>query len=121
MKISYIELLDKQYPMCWSLAASEKISEKYGSMENMQKAIGSKDFATMSKAIDFVLGTLIDAGRIYCQMAKIECPEALPCRPADLIDLSDPTAMNAMLEAMTKGNERDVEVASKNGKTTQGK
>ena len=121
MKISYIELLGKKYPLCFSLAASEKISDEFGSMEKMTKSLKSNDFGTMAKTVDAVLTALMDAGQIYCRMANIECPPPLECRPADLIDLSDPTAIQAIFEAMAVGNEREVEVVSKNAKTTPGK
>ena len=120
MKISYIELLGKKYPLCFSLAASQKISDEFGGMDKMQKALGSKDFGEMAHAIDVVLTTLMDAGRIYCRMANIECPEPMECRPADVIDISDPAAIQAIFSAMTVGNEREVEVSSKNATPTQG-
>jgi len=121
MKVSYIELLGRKYPLCFSLAASQKISDEFGGMDKMQEALGSGDIGKMAHAVDVVLSTLMDAGQIYCRMANMECPEPLSCRPADVIDLSDPEAIKTIFAAMAVGSERDVEVASKNVTPTQGK
>lgn len=108
MRISYINLLGKDYPLCFSLAATEKLTEKFGSLEKMQEEMS----ANSVKAIGIVLDILMEAGQRYCKVAGIECPEPLPCRAADIIDLSDPSAVNGIIGAMSA--EREVEVAEKN-------
>ena len=110
MRISYIELLGNKYPLCFSLSATEKLIEEFGSLEEMQNALSSNSI----KAINATLDVLMEAGRRYCEVAHIDCPAPLPCRPADLIDLSDPSAVSAIFSAMSGGNEREVEVAEKN-------
>jgi len=120
MKISYIELLGKKYPLCFSLAATEKLNDAFGSMDKMTEAVTSKNVGEMAKAIDTILAVLMEAGRTYCRVTGQECPEPLDCRPADLIDLTDPTAVNAIYSAMAVGKEREVEVSSKNAETTSG-
>ena len=120
MKISYFEALGVKYPLCFSMAASGKLSDAFGGLDKMQEKLGSGDVAAMAKAIDTILNILMEAGRVYCKMAKIECPEPLGCNPSDIIDVSDPAALNAILAAMAAGNEREVEVSSKNVETTSG-
>jgi len=120
MKISYIELLGKKYPLCFSLAATEKLNDAFGSMEKMTEAVTGNNVGDMAKAIDIILTVLMEAGRKYCKVTGQECPEPLECRPADLIDLTDPSAVSAIYSAMAVGKEREVEVSSKNAETTQG-
>ena len=120
MKISYFEVLGEKYPLCFSMAASAKLAEAFDGLDKMQEKLGGGNIADMAKAIDTILNTLMEAGRIYCRMTNTECPEPLGCNPSDIIDVSDPAAVNAILAAMTNGNEREVEVSSKNAETTSG-
>lgn len=120
MKISYIELVGKKYPLVFSLAASEAISDAFGGFDKMQEGLSGADTGKLAKTVDTVLAILLDAGQKYCKIAGIECPEALPCRPADVIDISDPAAVKAIFSAITNSNDREVEVASKNAEATTG-
>lgn len=119
MKISYIELLGKQYPLCFSLSAAEKLSEQFGDLNKLQETLASGDTGEVAKAADVLLSVLMEAGRVYCTIAGIEQPEPLPCRPSDLIDVSDPTALTSIFLAISAGNEREVEAVSKNAEATQ--
>ena len=110
MRIAYIELLEAQHPLCFSLSAIEKLTDEFGSLEKMQDELGKNSI----KAINTVLDVLLEAGRKYCEAAHIDCPPPLPCRPADLIDLSDPGAVAAIFSAISAGNKREVEAAEKN-------
>jgi len=121
MKISYINFLGTDYPLCFSMAASRKLSETFGGFDKMQEKLGSGDVAVLADVVDKILEILMEAGRIYCRMAKLECPEPLACRPSDIIDVSDPAAVSAIFAAMTAGSEREVEVVLKNAETTSGK
>ena len=115
MKITYIELLGKKYPLCFSLAASGKLSEAFGDLNKMQEKLSGGNVADIAKTVDTMLDILMDAGRKYCKIAGMDAPEALKCNPSDLIDLSDPTALTAIFSAISAGNEREVEVSeSKN-------
>jgi hypothetical protein len=114
MKISYINLLGKDYPLCFSLSATEKLTEEFGSMEQMQSAI--KDSSV--KSICTILDVLLEAGQKYCKVAGIDCPPPLPCRAGDVIDLSDPEAVTAIFHAISAGNERTVEAVEKNAVAT---
>lgn len=121
MRITYVELLGEQYPLCFSLAASEKLSEIFGSLDNITKELDKGDVASQVKVVDAVLSVLMEAGQTYCKMAHIDCPPPLTCRPADVIDISDPSAVSAIFAAITSGNKREVEAETKNVEATQGK
>lgn len=119
MKITYITLLGQDYPLCFSLAASAKLSDAFGGLDKLEAMVTGKDVGKTAKAVDTLLNTLMEAGRIYCEMAHIETPEPLKCNPSDLLDMTDPAALSAVLAAITAGNKRDVEtVDSKNREAT---
>ena len=115
--IQYIELLDKRYPMCFSITACEAIEAEFGSVKNLADVLSDengKPFSALNKALEI----LIEAGRAYCRVAGLECPEPLPCRPGDLILLSDPETMNKTIgkifATMRDDSERTVEAQVKN-------
>lgn len=108
MKISYIELLGEKHPLCFSLSAVEKLTDEFGSLEDMQKKLSANSIKATVKVLD----VLLEAGRKYCEIAHIDCPAPLPCSAGDVIDLSDPSAVTAVFSAMSQ--EREVEVAEKN-------
>ena len=114
MKISYLPLLGKDYPLCWSLAATRKITDKFGSIEKAQEEMSKNSVG----AICTILDILIEAGQNYCKVAGIDCPPPLPCSAADLIDMSDTASISTIFKAMAAGNEREVEVVEKNSKAT---
>lgn len=120
MKISYIELLGERHPLCLSLSASEELSEAFDGMENMGKALESKDLAVVARAVNTVLTILMRAGRIYVKAVGGELPPELPCRPADVLDMRDGSAIKAIFSAIQSDSSREVEVQTKNGEATQG-
>lgn len=121
MRVSYVELLGEKHPLCFSLAASEELSEKFGGLEKMQNALESGDITRLAKAVDVVLSCLMKAGRIYVKAMGGELPNELPCRPADLIDVTDGEAVKAIFTAISADTSREVEAKGKNARATQGK
>ena len=121
MRVSYIELLGEQHPMCFSLTASEELSSEFGGLEKMQNALESRDIAQVAKAVDKVLACLLKAGRIYVGATGGQLPAELPCRPADLIDVTDGEAVRAIFTAISADTARTVETKTKNAGATQGK
>lgn len=122
MKITYIELLGEQHPMCFSLAASEALAEKFGGLENMDKALSGGDIRATAKAVDTILAVLLKAGRTYVAAMGGELPPEIPCRPADLIDVADGAeAIKSMFSAIKNDTAREVEAKSKNAGATQEK
>ena len=118
MRVSYIELLGEQHPMCFSLAASEELSAEFGGLEKMQNALESRDIAQVANAVDKVLSCLLKAGRTYVGATGGKPPAELPCRPADLIDVTDGEAVKAIFTAISNDTSRTVETKGKNGKAT---
>lgn len=118
MKLSYIELAGKRYPMVFSLAATEAMEERFGSLEAMSEELHCGSVKRVAKAVDGVLTILMDAGRIYCEAVGMEIPPRLKCRPADLIDPTDPSTMSLIYGAMARDSSREVEVEGKNAETT---
>ena len=112
MKVTYVEFLGQKHPLCFSLAASEKI------LDAMSDAITGDDLANKVHAIDRVLQILMKAGRIYASACGEDLPPELPCRPADLIDVRDPKATQAIFDVMRSDTERTVEAEGKNGEAT---
>lgn len=118
MKITYIELLGKRYPMVFSFAATEKLEERFGSLEAMSVELHCDSLSRISKAVDAVLTILMEAGRIYCAEAGMDAPPPLKCRPVDLIDPTDPSTMAIIYSAMENDSRREVEVEGKNVEAT---
>lgn len=116
MKVSYVEFLGQKHPLCFSLAASEKILEEFKSLDAMSDAITGDDLANKVHAIDRVLQILMKAGRIYASACGEDLPPELPCRPADLIDVRDPKTTHAIFDVMKADTDRTVEAEGKNGK-----
>ena len=116
MKVSYVEFLGQKHPLCFSLAASEKILEAFKSLENMSDAITGDDLANKVHAIDRVLQILMKAGRIYASACGEDLPPELPCRPAALIDVRDPKPPQAIVAVTRSASGRTVGAAGTNGK-----
>lgn len=120
MKVTYIELLGKKHPLCFSLGAAEALVGEFGSMENLDKEIGSKDVGRIAKATNTLLEILLKAGRIYAGAMGDELPDELPCRPADVIDVRDKNVLADAMAAIRGDTAREVETDSKNMEATQG-
>ena len=120
MKVNYITLGGVDYPMCFSLTASEELSDAFGGLDNISKALGDKDIGNLARAVNTILIILIKAGRTYVEMTGGKTPPELKCKPADLIDVRDPSAVESIFAAISADNSREVEVQLKNAETTQG-
>lgn len=121
MRVNYIELVGKRFPLVFSMSATEDICDAFGSTEAMFEAIGAADVKRRLQAFNTVLEILMRAGRKYCQLMGEEVPDELPCRPADVIDMSDPDAMTTLFSVFSNDAETTVETVSKNAVPTQEK
>lgn len=120
MKVTYIELANQKHPLCFSLAASEKLTKAFGGLDKMADGLtGNADESRSVDSVDTILRILLDAGRIYTAACGEELPPKIPCRPSDLIDVRDTTIMQTIMEAMSEGTKREVEIEIKNGEATQ--
>ena len=120
MKVSYVEFLGQKHPICFSLAASEQLVEAFGSMEQFANELDGGDLAKTARAVDITFQILLKAGRVYASAIGEELPPELPCRPADLIDVRDKSAIAAIFAAIRSDTSRTVEVEPKNGEATPG-
>ena len=118
MRVSYVEFLGQKHPICVSLAATEQLVEAFGSLEQFADALDKSDLARTAQAVDTTFQILLKAGRIYASAMGEELPPELPCRPADLIDVRDRSAIAAIFAAMRADTSRTVEVEQKNGEAT---
>ena len=120
MKISYIELLGQKHPMCMSLAAAERIDEEFGSMDAMLDELHCGEVKRVARAADKVIQILMQAGRVYASAMGETPPPPIPCRPADLIAVSDRESLQAIFSTMNDDTKREVETEGKNAGATQG-
>lgn len=121
MKVSYIELLGQKHPLCLSLAAVEALTEEFGDLSKMADELDERNLSKMASAVDRILTILLKSGRTYAGALGEELPPELPCRPADLIDVRDQAAVQAIFSAMRTDAERTVEVEGKNAEATSGR
>lgn len=118
MRVSYVEFLGQKHPICFSLAATEQLVEAFGSMEQFAKELEGDDLGKTARGVDTTFQILLKAGRIYASAMGEELPPELPCRPADLIDVRDRSAIAAIFAAIRTDTSRTVEVEPKNGEAT---
>ena len=114
MKVTYINLLGEEHPMCFSLSAIEEISDTFGSVDAMSEAVESDNVALKLSAVSKLLNILIKAGRRYGALVGMELPKEIKGNVGDLIDISDPEAISKVFEAIANDSEREIEVKSKN-------
>ena len=118
MKVTYIKLLDREYPLCFSLSAYEETVEKFGSTENLYAALTSENEAEIVRGLKIILPILMKAGRIYVQAIGKQAPPELPCNPTDVMDARDPASLLAVCSALITDGRRGVETVPKNGEAT---
>lgn len=132
-RIVNVMIAGKSYPMSFSLGASKKIIEKYGSAEKMKSSLEkAKDTEKIDMVTD-LLSLLISQGCAYKNYFEkdIPAPEDAPVVDGkwtpipkevleiaigvyDVQDLSD-----KIMECVGKGSKKEVEVRSE-GKNTNG-
>lgn len=119
MRVSYIELLGQKHPMCFSLAASERVDEEFGGLDGFLAEVQSGDTRRIAKAADRMISILMAAGRTYVGALGEELPPPIPCRPADLIGVGDKESIRAIFSTVREDTGREVEIESKNTPATQ--
>lgn len=116
-RIVEVEINGTKYPLCFTLYAFKKVSEKYGSLETCLKELDRLILEDQSKGLDehlWMLKLLLDAGREALAHEDAGYPE-----PPDLKTLEKSACFgdcNAVIEAIRIGNSREVGAeAPKNG------
>ena len=59
MRVSYIELGGNKYPMCLSLTATEELTERFGDLSNMGKALSGGNIAEGERATKDIIAMLM--------------------------------------------------------------
>lgn len=121
MRMSYIQLLGEQHPLCLSLTAYEQIDDRFGSFDAMCDKLTGDNPGEIARTVNDVLEILLRAGRVYGSAMGMELPEKLPCKPADVIDVTEGRAVQSIFQAMRGDVKRTVEAEEdeKNGAATQ--
>ena len=121
MRVAKIELLGKEYPLCFSTRAVKACAEKFGVLENIGNALGGGNEAEMLDNVFWLLSVLIDAGVRYERlMSGAEIDPLTADELMDICDLSDLEKLkDKIFEAMNAGTERAVEVETE--KSPKGK
>lgn len=132
-KITYMEIVGKNYPMSFSLMATKKIAEKYGSLEKaLNKAKGETTPESIETLTDIV-ELLISQGCAFKNYFEKDVPapenapiingkwEPLPREALDIaITLADMNELtDKIYECIGMGKQKEVEVqdTEKNAET----
>ena len=113
MKVSYIELAGRKYPMCLSLGAAAALEDTFGDLTKMGEALTQGSIRDKTAAVNDVLRILIAAGRTYVLAEGGEVPELLNCAPSDVLDVTSGAAVKAIFSTITGDTKREVEAEPK--------
>lgn len=120
MRTQYLDLAGRKYPIRLTLTAAKELTERFGGIDKIGDALGG-DVSRNVDSVNDLLTTLLRAGRVYAAACGEQLPPELECAPADLIDLSDISAViGTVAAAMSDDASREVEAVSKNGEATRG-
>lgn len=128
----YINIAGKEYPMRFSLGASKKIAEKFGSLKKMQDnltgdASGEGTEAKSLEVIAYMLAVLIKQGCAYKNLFEADqpIPPNAPVKDGKYVgleqeeievalDMADmEAASKKIFEAIGAGNAREVNAKGK--------
>ena len=73
-KTVYIEVAGKEYPMRFSIAAAEAISEKFGSLDKLSEALSGAGEADTLDNVLWVVALLIQQGCAYKNLFEKDQP-----------------------------------------------
>ena len=124
-RITEIEIAGRKYPLNFSLAAAEKVAERYGDITNIGDAFTDKPVAEMISEMAWIFALLIEQGAAYKRIVDGEDVKGVTQDDLKVImGFADFMGMQETLfAAMAAGMGREVEVEPdpKNAKTTQSK
>lgn len=113
MKVSYIELAGRKYPMCLSLTAAAALEDTFGGLTKMGEVLTQGSIRDKTAAVNDVLRILMAAGRTYVHAEGGEVPEPLPCNPSDVLDITSGAAVKAIFSTISGDTKREVEAEPK--------
>lgn len=112
MRVVYLSLGGKKYPMCMSLTSFERIEEEFGDLDQMLEALtdsSSGGLAVVIRAAETALGIFLDAGRIYAASKGETVPPLPDCRITDLLGMDDLNFSDLISSVISSSTEREVE------------
>ncbi len=121
MRTGKIEINGKEYLLCFSTRVVRACSERYGGVENIDKALIQGTEANMMDESFWLLATMMDAGARYAKLNGIETPPPLSYDDLyDLCGVDDLLGMKTKIfETVANGNEREIEVEPEKGKNVE--
>lgn len=124
MRTGKIEINGKEYLLCFSTRVMRDCSERYGGIENMNKALLEGTEAQMMDESIWLLAAMMDAGARYAKLNSIETPPPLSYDDLyDLCGVDDLMGMKTKIfETVASGSEREIDTEpenEKNGETTR--
>lgn len=124
MRTGKIEINGKEYLLCFSTRVVRACSERYGGVENIDKALMQGTEANMMDESFWLLATMMDAGARYAKLNGIETPPPLSYDDLyDLCGVDDLMGMKTKIfETVASGSEREIDTEpenEKNGETTR--
>lgn len=124
MRTGKIEINGKEYLLCFSTRVVRACSERYGGVENIDKALMQGTEANMMDESFWLLATMMDAGARYAKLNGIETPPPLSYDDIyDLCGVDDLMGMKTKIfETVASGSEREIDTElenEKNGETTR--
>lgn len=123
-RISEIDLAGRKYPLNFSTKAMKEMSERYGGLdpENIEKAF-SGNAAQVLDGLVWMLHLFISQGVAYKRIVDGEEVKGLTADELEVVLGVDDIASlkGTLFSAMASGSARtvEVEIAPKNGETTQ--
>lgn len=131
--MTYIEIAGKRYPMRFSLAAMRAVTEKFGSMEAMGKAMGGDDTGQTLETMAWIIGMMVRQGCEYKNLfeAATDFPKDAPVENGKYMPISDemlsvaldikdlPELSAKITEAMSIGQDREIRAEQKGGKKNE--
>lgn len=124
MRVNYLTIGGKRHPVCFSLGAGEELVERFGvELTELPDMLTQGTIADRFRAVDTTLSVLLKYGRKYAIYAGEQVPEALACRPIDLIGIDEISDITSTIFGLI-GNDAETTVElepdPKNAEATQG-
>lgn len=117
-----ISLCGRSYPLTYSAGVACAVDDKYGSAEEMLKALGSDRLGDRLRVIAWLAAEMMASAARRSSIERGAAAEATPdeAQLLDLLTLRDlPAVQTAVVGAMTDDTRRTVEAdASKNAQAT---
>lgn len=118
MRTGKIEINGKEYLLCFSTRVVRACSERYGGVENIDKALMQGTEVNMMDESFWLLATMMDAGARYAKLNGIETPPPLSYDDLyDLCGVDDLMGMKTKIfETVASGSEREIDTEPENEK-----